>query len=192
VARGSAGEYSLVGVSDLGGFDDGYLIFAALGLSVRGGRVWSRHRQQVLLRREMRAQEVTFRTSVAVLLRQPYGWPQWLSLNGLMALIVRGDAIEISGELWPIRMLPGMGYYFWARETTMQVRRAPSGPFDLRWLVVTGRQGGKEVTLAISADSSYQLCRAWSAMIDAGVLPVGPPPPDQAGRGRWAPRLYDQ
>jgi hypothetical protein len=30
-----------------------------------------------------------------------------------MALIVRGDAIEISGELWPIRMLPGMGYYFW-------------------------------------------------------------------------------
>jgi hypothetical protein len=113
VARGSAGEYSLVGVSDLGGFDDGYLIFAALGLSVRGGRIWSRHRQQVLLRREMRAQEVTFRTSVAVLLKQPYGWPQWLSLNGLMALIVRGDAIEISGELWPIRMLPGMGYYFW-------------------------------------------------------------------------------
>ena len=58
----------------------GYRILAALGLSVRGGRgwVWSRHRQQVLLRREIRAQDVMFRTSVAVLLKQPYGWPQWL------------------------------------------------------------------------------------------------------------------
>ena len=169
----------------------GYLAFAALGLGARGGRVWTRHRQQVLQRREIRVRDVTFRTGVVVLLKQPYGWPQWLPLNGLMVLIVRGDAIEISGEPWPIRMLPGMGYYFWARETTMQVRRAPSRPFDLKWLVVAGRQGGKEVKLAISADNSYLLRQAWSAMIDAGVVPVGPPPPDRAGTRRWAPRLYD-
>jgi hypothetical protein len=108
-----------------------------------------------------------------------------------MALIVRGDAIEISSQAWPIRVIPRMGYYFRARETTIQVRRAPSRPFDLKWLVVTGRQGGKEVKLAISADDPYQLCRAWSAMVDAGAVPVGPPPPDGAGPGRWAPRLYD-
>jgi hypothetical protein len=171
----------------------GYLIFAAFGFSVRGGRgrVWSRHRQQVQLRREIRAQDVTFRTSVAVLLKQPYGWPQWLQLNGFMALIIRSDAIEISSPPWPIRALPGMAYYFRARETTMQVRRAPSRPFALKWLVVTGRQGGKEIKLAISADDPYQLGQAWSAMVGAGVVPVGPPPPDRAGTRRWAPPLYD-
>ena len=172
----------------------GYLMRAALALGVLigcGQVVVLRRRREAPLRREIRAQDVTFRTGVPVLLGQPYGWPRWLQLNSVMALIVRRDAIEISSQVWPIRVVLGMEYYFRARETTIQVRREPSRPFELKWIVVTGRQGGNEVKLAISKERADQLCQVWSALVGAGAVPVGPPPPDRAGTGRWAPPLYD-
>ena len=126
-----------------------------------------------------------------VLERQPYGWPRWMPLNSpFTALIVRGDAIEISDDFWPIRVL-GKEYYFRARETTIQVRREPSRPFEPKWIVVIGRRRGQEVALAISHENAFRLGQAWSAMTGAGAVPLGPPPPDRAGTGRWAPPLND-
>lgn len=186
--QGAAGDLSL-------GLTMEYALLAALVLGVVAGcgRVWHRRRREASLRREIRAQDVTFRVSnVPVLLRQPYGWPKWMSFNNpFMALIVRGDAIEISNVIWPLRVVLGEEYYFRARETTIQVRREPSRPFEPKWIVVTGRRCGQEVALAISHESALRLCRAWSAMTAAGAVPVGPPPPDRAGTGRWAPPLYD-
>ena len=168
-----------------------YVIPAAVVVSacVGAGLVWLRRRREAPLRRVIRAQNVTFRTGdLDVRLKQPSGWLDWLPLNSFMALFVRGDGIEISSLVWPFRVVMGMEYYFRARETTIQVRRAPSRPFEPKWMVVTGRQLGKEVMLAISANSAYQLCQAWNAMVDAGAVPVGPPPGGD-GAGRWVPRL---
>jgi len=83
----------------------------------------------------------------------------------------------------------GEEYYFRARETAIQVRREPSRPFELRWIVVTGRTDGKDVRLAISTRNAHQLSQVWNALADAGAVPVGPPPPGRDGTGRWAPGL---
>ena len=172
------------------GLEMQYVMLAAVvaGFSAVLGGVWFTRRREAPLRREIRAQDVTFRTGVAVRLKQ-YGWSRWLDLKSFMALVVRGDAIEISCMVWPFRVVMGEEYYFRARETTIQVRREPSRPFELKWIVVTGWKDGKEVRLAISTGNAYQLSRAWSALVAAGAVPVGSPPPGRDGTGRWAPGL---
>ena len=133
-----------------------YVMLAAVvaGFSVVLGGVWLRRRREAPLRREIRAQDVTFRTGVAVRLKESHGWGGWLDLKSVMALVVRSDAIEISSMAWPIRVVMGEEYYFRARETTIQVRREPSRPFELKWIVVTGRKDGKDVKLAISTGNA--------------------------------------
>jgi hypothetical protein len=168
-----------------------YVILATVvaGFSVILGGVWLTRRREAPLRREIRAQGVTFQTGVAVRRKESYGSRGWLDLKSGMALVVRGDAIEISSMAWPFRVVMGEEYYFRARETTIQVRREPSRPFELRWIAVTGRKDGKEVKLAISKGNAYQLSQVWSALVGAGAVPVGPPPPGRDGTGRWAPGL---
>jgi len=168
-----------------------YVMLAAMvaGFSVVLGGVWLQRRREAPLRREIRAQDVTFRTGVAVRRKESYGPGGWLDLKSGMALIVRGNAIEISSTAWPFRAVAGEECYFRARETTIQVRRDPSRPFELKWIVVAGRKDGKEVKLAISKRNARQLSQVWSAMVGAGAVPVGPPPPGRDGTGRWAPGL---
>jgi hypothetical protein len=167
-----------------------YVMLASVvaGFSVVLGGVWLRRRREAPLRREIRAQDVTFRAGVAVWLKESYGWGGWLDLKSGMALVVRGDAIEISSVAWPFRIVMGEEYYFRARETTIQVRREPSRPFELRWIVVTGRTDGKDVRLAISTRNAHQLSQVWNALAGAGAVPVGPPPPGRDGTGRDAGR----
>jgi hypothetical protein len=167
-----------------------YVMLAAVvaGFSVALGGVWLQRRREAPLRREIRAQDVTFRTGVAVRRKESCSWGGWLDLRSGMALVVRGDAIEISSTAWPFRVA-GEEYYFRAGETTIQVRRDPSRPFELRWIVVTGRKDGKEVKLAISKGNAYQLSQVWSALVGVGAVAIGPPPPGRDGTGRWAPGL---
>ncbi len=88
-----------------------------------------------------------------------------------LGLYVRGDAIEISSLLTPIRVLAGMEFYFRAPETSIEVSRDPAVQ---NWIVLTGSRDGREVKLALAPGK--WLHEAWDALVSAGAEPVGPAP----------------
>jgi hypothetical protein len=147
------------------------------GFTAIYGRIWLRRRREAPLRREIRARDVSFWTSLDfVKISDSDGWPRWLGLNAPMALFVRGDAFEVSSTFAPIRIAMGFEYYFKANETSVEVSRAPSRISKRVSIVVTGRQLDKEIQLAIA--SKYKLHLAWNALVSAGATPTGLPPQD--------------
>lgn len=95
-----------------------------------------------------------------------------------MALHVRYDSFDISSTFLPFRVVMGMEYYFKSSETSIETSRAPSRSSRLKWIVVTGRQRGYEIKLAITNPNEGQLHDAWNALVAAGATPIGPPPRD--------------
>ncbi len=108
----------------------------------------------------------------------------WTGTSSWMELVVRVDAFEVLCPLRLVRVVLGLEYYFKARETTIRVTRAPSGILKRDWIVVTGQRLGQEIQLAI-AQSTYRggILDAWNALLRAGSVPVGPPPPDRSEAG---------
>jgi hypothetical protein len=132
-------------------------IVAAVFITTISG-VWLQRRRETPLRREVRSKDITFRTSLPqVKERQSTGFPRWLALNSVMALYVRGDAIEISSTILPFRAIMGVEYYFKASETTIEVSQEPSALSKMDWIVVTGRRDSGEVKLAITKRDPGQL-----------------------------------
>lgn len=155
-------------------------VVVAVGLAVGFGQIWLRRRKEAPLRREVRAQGVTFRTELEYVktITRHGGWTR---PYGLMELVVRADAFEVSCPLRPVGVVLGLEYYFRAHETTIQVSRVPSAVYKRDWIVVTGRRFGQEIQLAI-AQRNYRDCLpdAWNALVRAGSVAVGPPPPDRS------------
>jgi hypothetical protein len=93
------------------------LAIVAAGFLIVYGRIWLGRRRKAPLRREVRAQNVTFRTSLnQVKMQETDG--RWLALNSVMGLFVRDDAFDISSLVPLFRIVMGMEYYFKARETS--------------------------------------------------------------------------
>jgi hypothetical protein len=154
-----------------------FLAVVLAGFVVGLGQVWIRRRREAPLRRQIRSQNVTFWTSLAeVKVKDGYGWPEWLPLKSSMAIYVRGDSFDISSSILPIRVVMGMEYYFKASGTSIETSRTPSKSSGLNWIVVTGSQRGEEIKLAITKRNERQLHDAWTALVAAGALPIGPPP----------------
>jgi hypothetical protein len=148
-------------------------VVVAGGFTVIFGKIWLKSRQEAPFRREVRAQGVTFRTRLSIVKTMTKrGW--WTGPYGEIYLIVREDAFEISCGISPIRVVLGLEYYFRARETTIEVSRLP-GIIKRDWIVVTGQQLGRESQFAIA--QRRDLGDAWNALVGAGAVPVGLPPP---------------
>lgn len=146
------------------------LVVVVVGaFAVLFGKIWLKRRQEAPLRREARAQDITFRTRLDnVKERTLQDWST--ALYGEIYLIVRADAFEISCAISPIRVVLGLEYYFRARETTIEVSWLPGIP-KRDWIIVTSRQLGKEVRLAIA--QKRNLRDSWNVLVAAGAVPVG-------------------
>lgn len=153
------------------------LALAIAVLAVIYGRIWLRRHRTAPLRHEIRAREITFRSGLdRVRVTEPalqlLGTGSAESIRSPMELIVRGDAFEISSTSPFGRMVMGMEYYFRARETSVEIRRPI--PRLLRmdgekeWIVVQGRQAGKEIQLWIMKKN---LNEVWTALVDVGAVP---------------------
>ena len=141
------------------------------------GRIWFRRHREAPLRREVRTRNVTFGTVLdRVKVSDSGGWPKWVEVSAPMGLFVRGDAIEVSSSVAPLRVVMGLEYYLPAAETSIEMSRSPSRIRRKDWIVLTGRQGGKDIQVAITTTNHHALLQAWNALFTAGAIPAGLPP----------------
>jgi hypothetical protein len=71
----------------------------------------------------------------------------------------------------------GTEYYFKAPETFIEVSKEPGWFYrGVSWIIVTGRQDGKKIKLAITNRDENKFRDAWNALVAARSVPVGPPP----------------
>lgn len=138
-----------------------------LGGAARAGSRW--RASQADARREALAQDVTA------------SWSVWMTrpdssrtLRGrdldLARLSLRGGFIEAAHVLSVVRFLNRGEFYFPARETQIQIRRAP-GVFRREELIISGPSGGQPAHISISATNSAALHEIWNALIAAGATP---------------------
>lgn len=99
------------------------VLFVAAIFAVGFGLVWLQRRREAPLRREVRAQGVTFRTPVQVKEKSGNRWDQVFRMD--VDLIVRVDAFEISFDFTPFRVIFGWEYYIKANEVSIKVSRLP-------------------------------------------------------------------
>jgi hypothetical protein len=94
-----------------------------------------------------------------------------------MALIVRTDTFEVSAITASFRAFFGMDYHFRARDTTIELAELPLISFIRKknFILVRGQQGNRKTELAINSEN--YLYDAWVALVRAGAVPIGPPPP---------------
>jgi hypothetical protein len=142
------------------------VVLVMLGQHVLG---WRRNGP---LRREMRAQPVTFRTDLRwVKVSDPPGW-MYGAGYGIrnVELIVRGDMFQV-GNVFSAIM--GVEYYFRAWETTIEVSRNPLGIYGIdgkrEWIVVSGQRDSRDFRLAMT--KKYFLDDVWNALVRAGAVP---------------------
>lgn len=141
---------------------------AGLGWVVRA---WYRNAP---LRREMRAQAITFQTQLS-----------WVKFSDREVrnpeLIVRGEMFRVDASFG---LLPNLEYYFRAPGTTIELSRNPPRIYGVEtrqeWIVVRGSQAGRKIQLSMT--TRYFLDDVWNALIAAGAVPTSGGPSPQAGR----------
>jgi hypothetical protein len=130
------------------------------------------HYRNTPLRREIKAQAITFRTTLRWVKIPARPWWMYGPEDGIrnIELIVRGDTFQV-GSIFSAVM--GVEYYFRARETVVEVTRDPLGIYGIEdkreWLVVTGTQYGRDFRLAMT--KKYFLDDVWNALVRAGAAP---------------------
>ena len=130
-------------------------------------------RRNAPMRREMKAQPVTFRTELRWVKIPARPWWMYGAEDGIrnMELIVRGDMFQVGNTLSAAVM--GVAYYFRAWETTIEVSRDPLGIYGIdgkrEWIVVTGTQDGRACRLEMT--KKYFLDDVWNALVRAGAAP---------------------
>jgi hypothetical protein len=138
------------------------------------------HHRNAPLRREMKAQAVTFRTDLRWVKISARPWWLYGAEDGMkgLELTVQGDMFRV-GDFFSA--LIGMDYYFRAWETTVEVSRDPLGICGIggkrEWIVVTGTQDGRDFRLEMT--KKYFLDDVWNALVRAGAVARGDGP---AGR----------
>jgi len=150
------------------------LVLTVLTISVV--RMQLGRRDSVPLRREAEGQEITFRLRLDNV--RVFEKSGAADARGGMALIVRTDTFEVTATTQLFRSIFGMEYYFRARDTTIEMGELP--PLSLfggkkAWILVRGQRGSRTTGLAIA--SKNYMYDAWVALVGAGAVPIGPPPP---------------
>ena len=85
-------------------------VVVAVGVAVSFGRIWLRRHKDAPLRREVRAQDATFRTELEYVKMTPSReW--WTGTSSWMELVVRADGFEVC-------VLSGPFGWRWAWSTT--------------------------------------------------------------------------
>jgi hypothetical protein len=151
---------------------------AALGLHLRG---WHRNAP---LRREMRTYPIAFRTELGVV-RFPnsagWGGGDEVVGRGLLELIIRGNLVRVG---LAFGLVIGPQFYFRAPETTIELSRNPLRIYGIssrrEWIIVTGRQDGRDFQLAMT--KRYFLDDVWTALAAAGAVPTSDGPSPRTGR----------
>jgi hypothetical protein len=157
----------------------GAVVVVAVGLNLR-----ERHRNAPL-RREMRTQPIAFRTELyRVRFPDPPWWGVGGEVRGRLELIIRGDLVRV-GAPFGLVMFPQC--YFRAPETTIELSRNPPRIYGIdsrrEWIVVRGRQDGREFELAMTRRwPRYFLDDVWNALVAAGAVPASGGPPPRTGR----------
>ncbi len=152
-------------------------VCVAAGLVFIYGRIWSRRHRQAPLQREIRTRDVTFRAVLdRVKVSEPGRRPTWAGVTAPMDLLVRGDAIEVSSAVAPVRVVMGLECYFPAAQTSIELSRSPSLIYRGDWIVLTGRQAGRDIQVAITTMNDCAPLDAWNALVGAGAIPAGLPP----------------
>src|SRR5215470_17247709 len=147
------------------------------GFSLIYGRIWLRRHRETLLRREIRARDITFRTGLdRVTVIEP-GWLQpgsdfEVPMSSPVELIVRGDSFEVSSAYSFGRVVMGMEYYFRARETSVELNRSIPRIYGADVpprIVVRGWQQGRKIQLTIT--QKQDPLEIWNALAAAGAVP---------------------
>ena len=84
----------------------------------------------------------------------------WYSLRGPKRLIVGTDAFMVSAPQ-ALRQ-----FAFRGQESSIAVAQMPSGLGVRDWIVITGRNGGRQVQLAITQDNLRDI---WQALVGTGA-----------------------
>jgi hypothetical protein len=130
------------------------------------------HHRSAPLRREAKAQAVTFRTELRWVKIPVRPWWMYGAEDGMrnIELIVWGDMYQV-GNIFSAIM--GVEYCFRAGETTIEVSRDPLNIYGIEgkqeWIVVTGTQDGRDFRLEMT--KSYFLDDVWNALVRAGAVP---------------------
>ena len=148
------------------------------GLMFIFGQVWFKRYRETGLRREIRAQSITFKTRVdyiKVMGAGPLEQGREEIVPGFtnqLQLVVRGDAIEISSAIALVRAILGLEYYFRAHETSVELYRILPriyGRDSPARIVVRGWQGDKQIQVVIVKKHDLQV--TWNALVSAGAVP---------------------
>ena len=139
------------------------LTFAAIAVIA-----WPRQHHEAPLRKQMRAQPVTFRAGVDV--RASY-LGTMLPVTGPLSLVVRGDLVKVSHFFPPARFLFGQRYCYRAEDTTIKVVTG------LRhdWIEIDGQPAGTADRIWIWRPGMNR--QIWNVLIRASAHPIGSPPP---------------
>ncbi len=143
-----------------------------VGLAVAIAQTSLRRRRTAALRGEAKGQVIAFQIRLDRVKVMGSGWTD---LKGEMVLIVRADTFEVSAATPLLGIIFGMDYYFRAPDTTIEVSESPSFLKKGSWIVVRGKQGTSRTELAITSEN--HLYDAWAALVRAGAVPIGSPPP---------------
>jgi hypothetical protein len=155
-------------------------VFLALVLTVitvAVVRTQLERRDNVPLSREAQGQEITFRLRLDnVRVFEKSGASDVKNVG--MVLVVRADTFEVSATTPLFRSIFGLDYCFRARDTTIEMGELPPVALfgqKMAWILVRGQRAGPTTALALaSKDYMYD---AWVALVRAGAVPIGPPPP---------------
>jgi hypothetical protein len=116
------------------------------------------------------SQPLLYRVAVEVKVKSWMGWST-KTLIGLQ-IDVRSGVIALS---MTSKRLGGSEWLLRTATTTIEVSRLP-GIGNRQWIILTGRERGRPLSLAVSPGRFAEL---WNALLDAGVTPQsGPPEPD--------------
>lgn len=140
------------------------------------GRLFLRLRRKALLRREIRARDITFRAVLDHVAVTKSGWLQpgsdfEVPISNPVELIVRGDFFEVSSGLALGRVM-GLEYLFRASETSVELNRLIPriyGTDTPPRIVVRGWQGDKKIQLTITQQKDP--LKVWNALTGAGAVP---------------------
>jgi hypothetical protein len=113
------------------------------------------------------SQPLLYRVPVEVKVKSWMGWST-KTLIGLQ-IDVRSGAVALS---MTSKRLGGPEWLLRTATATIEVSRQP-GITNRQWIILTGQERGRSLSLAVSAG---RLAELWSALLDAGVTPNSAPP----------------
>jgi hypothetical protein len=127
-----------------------------------------RRRWEDPLRKEMRAQPLTFQAAVDLKIGAV---DPMQSERGPVNLRVHVDTFEVASAIPIYRFVNGADFCYRAQDTTVEMVHAVLHD----WIEICGQPGTGAVRIRIGRRKMTR--RLWDALVSAGAHPTGPPPP---------------